>query len=110
MIIQTWVTFLAQTTTTWTFLTNHSHVLLAIWKTPGVKVREISQLVGVTERAVLRIIRELVDAGYVSIEKAGRENRYVVAQGIPLRHPLEQHRTVSELLEMLSNDEVNAST
>ena len=98
---------LADATTTWTFLTNHSHVLLAISKTPGIKVREISDLVGVTERAVLRIISELNDAGFISIEKIGRENRYSVTSDIPLRHPLEQHRTVSELLEMLSADGPN---
>jgi len=74
-----------------------------------VKVREISQLVGVTERAVLRIIHELVDAGFVSIEKVGRENRYSVTSDIPLRHPLEQHRTVSDLLELLSADGIHES-
>ena len=73
------------------------------------KVREISQLVGVTERAVLRIIHELVDAGFVSIEKVGRENRYSVTSDIPLRHPLEQHRTVSDLLELLSADGIHES-
>ena len=83
-------------------------MLLAIWNTPGVKVREISQLVGVTERAVLRIIHELVDAGFVSIEKVGRENRYSVTPDIPLRHPLEQHRTVSDLLKLLSADGIHA--
>ena len=92
-------------TTTWTFLTNYSHVLLAISKTPGIKVREIAELVGVTERAVLKIISELSDAGFISIEKIGRENRYSVTSDVPLRHPLEQHRTVSELLEMLSSDD-----
>ena len=81
--------------------------MLAISKTPGIKVREISDLVGVTERAVLRIISELNDAGFISIEKIGRENRYSVTSDIPLRHPLEQHRTVGELLEMLSADGPN---
>ena len=77
--------------------------MFSIWKTPDIRVREISELVGVTERAVLRIIRELADAGFVSIEKIGRKNRYSVTADVPLRHPLEQHRTVSELLEMISN-------
>jgi len=99
---------LTNPTPTWTFLTNHSHVLLAIWQSPGIKVREISELVGVTERAVLRIIHELVDDGFINIEKVGRENRYSVTADVPLRHPLEQHRRVSELLEMLSKDEVDA--
>jgi predicted transcriptional regulator len=90
--------------TTWTFLTNHSHVLYAISKTPDIRVREISTLVGITERAVLRIIQELAEAGFITIEKVGRENRYSVTSDVPLRHPLEQHRTVSELLEMLAED------
>jgi predicted transcriptional regulator len=77
--------------------------LFSIWKTPDIRVREISELVGITERAVLRIIRELADAGFVSIEKIGRENHYSVTADVPLRHPLEQHRTVNELLEMISN-------
>jgi predicted transcriptional regulator len=91
--------------TTWTFLTNHSHVLYAISKTADIRVREISALVGITERAVLRIIQELADGGFVGIEKVGRENRYSVTSAVPLRHPLEQHRQVSELLEMLTEDE-----
>jgi len=91
--------------TTWTFLTNHSHVLYAISKTADIRVREISSLVGITERAVLRIIQELADGGFIAIEKVGRENRYSVTSDIPLRHPLEQHRQVSELLKMLTEDE-----
>ena len=94
--------------TTWTFLTNHSHVLYAISKTSDIRVREISSLVGITERAVLRIIHELADAAFVVIEKVGRENRYSVTPYIPLRHPLEQHRTVSDLLELLSADGIHA--
>ncbi len=98
---------MAEVPTIWTFLTNHSHVLLAISKTPGIKVREISDLVGITERAILRILGELDDAGFINIEKIGRENRYAVTSDIPLRHPLEQHRTVTELLQMLSKDVPN---
>ncbi|MBN4064598.1 winged helix-turn-helix transcriptional regulator [Dehalococcoides mccartyi] len=90
--------------TTWTFLTNHSHVLFAISKTSDIRVREIAVLVGITERAVLRIVQELSDAGFVVINKFGRENRYSVTSDVPLRHPLEQHRKVSELLEMLAGD------
>ncbi len=101
---------MAEQPTTWTFLTNHSHVLYAISKTPDIRVREISSLVGITERAVLRIIQELADAGFVVIEKVGRENRYSVTSDVPLRHPLEQHRTVSELLEMLAEDEADANS
>jgi len=69
------------------------------------RVREIAALVGITERAVLRIIQELSDAGFVVIEKVGRENRYSVTSEAPVRHSLEQHREVSELLEMLAGDD-----
>jgi len=96
---------LAETSTTWTFLTNHSHVLYSIWKSPDIRVREISSLVGVTERAVMRIIRELTDAGFIQVTKNGRENHYSVTADVQLRHPLEEHRSVNDLLEMLSSRE-----
>ncbi len=66
------------------------------------RVREIAQLVGITERAVMRIIRELNEAGFIDIQKSGRENRYTVAEHLPLRHPLEQSHSVGELLQALS--------
>jgi len=69
------------------------------------RVREIAALAGITERAVLRIIQELSDAGFVVIEKVGREKRCSVTSEVPLRHPLEQYREVSELLEMLPGDD-----
>lgn len=96
---------LTDSSTQWTFLTNHSHVLLSIWRRPASKVREISQVVGITERAVMRIIGELSDAGFLNIEKAGRENRYTVVTDLPLRHPLEKDHTVGELLQALAGSE-----
>jgi predicted transcriptional regulator len=89
-------------TTGWTFLTNHSHVLLSIWQRPDIRVRDIADIVGITERAVLRIIRELHEAGFIAIAKSGRENRYEVTPNLPLRHPLERQHNVGELLELLS--------
>lgn len=94
----------------WTFLTNHSHVLLAIWQRPDIRVRDIAQFVGITERAVMRIIRELHEAGFLKIEKSGRENRYSVVAELPLRHPLEKNHTVRELLETLSGHESHVTT
>ena len=88
----------------WTFLTNHSHVLLVVWQSPDVRMREIAQKVGITERAVMRIVKELTDAGFLTIEKIGRENRYTVAEKLALRHPLEQEHCVGELLRALSTD------
>lgn len=91
--------------TGWTFLTNHSHVLLAIWQRPDIRVRDIADIVGITERAVLRIIRELHEAGFIAIQKSGRENRYEVISNLPLRHQLERQHNVGELLELLSKND-----
>lgn len=95
----------AEANHSWTFLTNHSHVLLSIWQQPDIRVRDIAQLVGITERAVMRIIGELNSAGFINIEKSGRENRYTVVSELPLRHPLERQHTVGVLLETLSKHE-----
>tara|TARA_B100000700_G_scaffold330849_1_gene459504 strand:+ start:449 stop:820 length:372 start_codon:yes stop_codon:yes gene_type:complete len=91
-----------KTQATWTFLTNHSHVLFAISKYPDIRVREIAVLVGITERAVMRIIHELAESKFIVIQKVGRKNRYLVTSESPLRHPLEKHRNVSDLLGMLT--------
>jgi DNA-binding MarR family transcriptional regulator len=85
----------------WTFLTNHTHVLLAVRREPELRQREIADLVGITEGAVQRIIGELEDAGYLSRERVGRRNRYHVQAELPLRHPLEAGHTIGELLEQL---------
>ena len=87
----------------WTFLTNHTHVMLITWQQPDIRVREIAAQVGITERATLRIIHELVESGFLKVEKSGRENRYTVVTELPLRHPLESKHTVGELLETLAS-------
>ncbi len=83
----------------WTFLTNHGHVLVAISRDPGLRQRDISQLVGITEGAVQRILDDLEAGGYVRRQRVGRRNRYEVIADRPLRHPLEQPRTVRDLLD-----------
>ncbi len=83
----------------WTFLTNHSHVLLCIAANPDILTRDLAQLVGITERSAQRIISELEAAGYVSHSKVGRRNHYEVDPGKPLRHPLEDHLAVRALLD-----------
>lgn len=87
---------------TWTFLTNHSHVLLCIAANPDILTRDIAGLVGITERSAQRIISELEDAGYVSHRKVGRRNHYEVHADLPLRHPLESHLEIKALLEVLT--------
>lgn len=86
----------------WTFLTNHGHVLLCIHRDPGIRLRDIAQQVGVTERAAQKIVADLADAGYVQVERIGRRNQYTIEDSRPLRHPLEAAHRVGELLEVLA--------
>jgi DNA-binding MarR family transcriptional regulator len=87
----------------WTFLTNHSHVLVCIAEDPDVRGRDIAERVGISERAVQGIIGDLVEAGYVVRERSGRRNHYTINPDGPLRHPLEDDHTVGELLTMLGH-------
>lgn len=86
----------------WTFLTNHAHVLLLLPQSPSLVLREIALQVGITERAVQRIIADLEASGIIDREKVGRQNRYRIRTDRPLRHPIESHRTVGELLAMIN--------
>lgn len=87
----------------WTFLTNHAHVLIAIERDPDVRQRDIAEAVGVTIGAVQKIIVELERGGYLERERVGRRNHYRVNGGLPLRHPLEAGHTVGELLRTLED-------
>ena len=82
----------------WTFLTNHSHVLVCLAADPELRMREIAELVGITERATQRIIAELVEGGYLLKERDGRRNRYTVNGSASLRHRVEGDHTLGELL------------
>lgn len=86
----------------WTFLTNHTHVLALIHSKPEILLREAARQVGITERAVQRIVQELEDAGYLTRERIGRRNRYSVVVHLPLRHPIESHRTIGQLLRLVN--------
>lgn len=85
----------------WTFLTNHGHVVLCIAREPGVRMRDVAQLVGITERAVQRIVADLEQAGYLVRTRHGRRNRYEVREDLPLRHPVERHERVSSLTALV---------
>ena len=85
----------------WTFLSNHCHVLLCLYRQPDYRLREVAAAVGITERMVQRIVVELANAGYLTVIKDGRRNRYVVNSNLRLRHPLEMQHTIGELLAML---------
>jgi DNA-binding MarR family transcriptional regulator len=85
----------------WTFLTNHSHVLLLLSSDSEMRIRDVAAAVGITERAVQRIVNDLSAAGYLSIEKDGRRNRYTVSTTVPLRHPVEAHCSVGGLIRFV---------
>jgi DNA-binding IclR family transcriptional regulator len=85
----------------WTFLTNHSHVLICIAQQPDVRLSEVARLVGIGERAVHRIVHELEDAGYLTVTKEGRRNIYEIDLDRPLRHPLESHQHIRAVVAPL---------
>ncbi len=85
----------------WTFLTNHAHVLFCLSMDPGIRLRDVADRVGITERAVQRIVTELETAGFITRQRNGRRNSYTVHQHHPLRHPIESHRTVADLLALI---------
>ncbi|MCW4353822.1 winged helix-turn-helix domain-containing protein [Hoyosella sp. YIM 151337] len=88
----------------WTFLTNHAHVLVCIARDSGMRMRDIAQAVGITERAAQSILADLINEGYVTRTRVGRRNNYLINPDKPLRHELEHERLVGELLEVLAND------
>jgi len=85
----------------WNFLSNHAHVLLCIASDPTMRLRDVAQRVGITERAVQRIVAHLVDAGYLSRNRSGRRNLYHVHAAMPLRDPLLAHHQIKELLTLV---------
>jgi DNA-binding transcriptional ArsR family regulator len=89
----------------WKFLSNHALVLLCIANDPGVRLRDIAESVGITERATHRIVEELVGAGYVSRERRGRRNHYEVRENLPLPEPLLEDRKLADLLKLLSGSD-----
>ena len=85
----------------WTFLSNHTHVLVCLARNPEVTMRDIAEQVGVTERAVQRIVADLEAGGYLVRRRRGRRNAYLLHPELPLRHPLEERTRLSDLLDVL---------
>jgi len=85
----------------WTFLTNHAHVLILVSQDESIVLREVASRIGITERAVQRIIADLEKARYIEREKIGRQNHYRIASKRPLRHPIESHRSIGDLLTLV---------
>ena len=85
----------------WTFFSNYAHVLVCLAKDPSARLRDVAEQVGITERAVQRIVGQLEEAGVLIKERHGRRNRYTINLDRPLRHPLESHRTIGNMLQMV---------
>ncbi|HZO79918.1 MAG TPA: helix-turn-helix domain-containing protein [Solirubrobacteraceae bacterium] len=86
----------------WSFLTNHAQVLVCIARDPGVRLRDIGERVGITERAAHRIVTELADAGYITRERNGRRNQYTINAHFPLPDPVAREQNIGELLAILT--------
>lgn len=85
----------------WTFLSNHAYVLIELHANPQQVLREVATKIGITERAVQRIVHELEAEGYLTRERVGRRNQYRLIAGKSLRHPLASHQTIDVLLRLM---------
>ncbi len=85
----------------WKFLTNHAQVLVCIAEDPGVRLREISERVGITERAAHRIVNELAVGGYIERERNGRRNRYTIKSNVSSPDRLGRVERIGDLLSIL---------
>lgn len=93
----------------WTFLTNHAHVLLCLTKSESLRMRDIALEVGITERAVQRIIAELTESGFIDRIKNGRRNIYKIHTEKHLKHPIESHKQISDLIKLIYSDSITNS-
>ena len=85
----------------WSFFTNHARALVCIARDPGVRLREIADVLGVTERRAFGIVSDLTEAGYVVKAKDGRRNRYRIQSHLALPGPIGREPTIGELLGVL---------
>ncbi|HLN79196.1 MAG TPA: winged helix-turn-helix domain-containing protein [Nocardioidaceae bacterium] len=85
----------------WTFLTNHGHVLVCLAATPDARLRDVAERVGITERAVQQIVRELEQSGYLVKQRVGRRNNYTVVRAGRFRHPLESGTSVGDFIDLV---------
>ena len=90
---------------TWSFLTNHARVLLCIAHDPRIRLREIGDHVGITERAAYNIVTELAAAGYISRERRGRRNHYTIHHHLPLPDQLAHKQRIGDLLAILTTQD-----
>ena len=87
----------------WTFLTNHTHVMVSLARNSDKSLRAVADEIGITERAVQKIVADLVNAGVLTKSRIGRNNHYTLHTDLPLRHPLEKHCTLGQILGILQS-------
>jgi Mn-dependent DtxR family transcriptional regulator len=90
----------APTGAPWTFLSNHAHVMICLHREPDLRLKDVATLVGITERAVQRMVADLTAAGVLEVQRVGRRNQYRIDGTRPLRHPVEAHRVVQDILRL----------
>ncbi|MEN9603506.1 MAG: hypothetical protein RL545_195 [Actinomycetota bacterium] len=88
----------------WTFLSNHGHVVVQLAKNPDITLAELARVIGVTERHISSVLNDLKEAGYIEVIKEGRKNSYRVLVEMPLRHTAESHRTLQDVLNVFETD------
>ena len=88
----------------WTFLTNHGHVLIILSRNPDIRISELSEQTGISQRQVSNILRDLYESGYLTKQREGRRNTYKIRANAPLRHESNKEHTVNELIKILGDD------
>ncbi|GAA1277737.1 hypothetical protein Psi02_80060 [Planotetraspora silvatica] len=94
---------------TWTFLTNHARVLISIARFPDIRIRDIADEIGITERAAQLIIADLEDAAYLTRHRVGRRNTYSIDPARPFRHPAEADHDVRALIAIFAGHDVDTA-
>lgn len=86
----------------WTFLSNHGHVLVQLSRDPDLRIRDIAEAVGITERSAQAILVDLERDGYLTVTRIGRRNQYQINTNSKFRHPAEAEKPISSLLKIFS--------
>lgn len=86
----------------WTLLTSHGRVLLLIARNPDLRIRDLAEMAGITERSAQAIVSDLEEVGYIDRVKVGRRNTYSLHPELPFRHPAEADHTVGELIDLFA--------
>jgi predicted transcriptional regulator len=88
----------------WTFVTNHTQVLLCVAQNPDIRMREVAERVEITERAAQRILSDLVESGHVTRERVGRRNHYKINRDATMRHSAQFGQEIGGLVDLLVRD------